>query len=715
MNEKSVRKLENYWAALVDNNSTGLDNIRNEEGDPQLALDLLDELNAARLVMQDDTSVFHDSDWPTPGEAMPSETGHLAIGTKIDGYVLTQFLGRGGMALVYAAEQVALSRIVALKLIRSGPLASEDDRFRFQSEIMATASLEHPGIVSIIDTGVWCGFHYFSMEFIDGPSLADVLREELIPPKTAAEYSLAIAQAVEHAHKNGVLHRDLKPSNIMLRRGSRPCILDFGLAKFYAHDALSANELTKTGTMVGTPSYMSPEQALGFSRQVTFASDVYSMGVVLYEMITGRPPFRAANSVETMRQVIDNDPAPPRTLNSEIPSDLETICLKCLSKLPMERYQTSQELADELQRFLEGRPIVARPISSVRRAWRWCQRNRMTAGLITLLVISLLSGTLVSSAMWWKSRRNEILATERGDKLVASNEQLGDAMLSFYDRALKEGAFLDLSTHFRNELTSEMNRYYGLMIENSDHDPEVTRKIVTQLLRLSEDYFNWGHDSTSLFILNSSDDYIDRLVSTSELAEPDVNLKTEFLYRQAAALWSSGSKVQAKETFLEALDWARKGIEFDRNEHTENLLKKIELGLIADEIVSKGFEQGGPKLLSFIEKLQHLEQQYPDSVKILDTLMEAYGKLAKLTPVAQQAIDGRRKKQDVMDRIIAISESTGAPAELYRSYRTSNLVFFGCRGVEGWQSREGYRWHRKIHRRLSRKHRPFTWLCSHSA
>lgn len=305
-------------------------------------------------------------------------------------YELLEEIARGGMGVVYRGRQVSLNRIVALKMILSGELAGEDDVERFHNEAQAAANLKHPNIVAIHEVGQHDGRYYFSMDYVEGQSLAEVIREGPLPAQKAAEYVKTIAEAVHFAHRRGTLHRDLKPANVLVDTDDQPHITDFGLAKRVAGDA----GLTATGAVLGTPSYMSPEQASGRQADVGPHSDVYSLGAILYELLTGRPPFCAASAVATLRQVTDNPPAAPRTLNHEVPQDLETICLKCLEKSPHVRYHSARELAEELGRFLNHEPIHARPASAVRKIETWVRRRpwvvTATSSLVVLVLVCII-------------------------------------------------------------------------------------------------------------------------------------------------------------------------------------------------------------------------------------------------------------------------------------------------------------------------------------
>ena len=268
-------------------------------------------------------------------------------------------------------------------MILAGQLASDADVRRFQAEAAAAAMLDHPGIVPIFEVGSWRERQYFSMAYVAGENLASLVRKQPLAPRHAAELLLKITLAAAYAHSRGIIHRDLKPSNILIDEAGEPRITDFGLAKKLASDEYAGMEaLTTTGQVLGTPSYMPPEQATGDLAAVSTASDIYALGAILYFLLTGKPPFQSANIVETLQQVIHQDPIPPRALDSSIPLDLQTICLKCLAKSPSDRYASANELAAELQRFLEDAPIVARPTSRAERLWRWVRRNPAKAGLV---------------------------------------------------------------------------------------------------------------------------------------------------------------------------------------------------------------------------------------------------------------------------------------------------------------------------------------------
>lgn len=287
------------------------------------------------------------------------------VGSDFGDYRLLEEIARGGMGVVFRAQQKSLDRFVALKMILEGSLASQVEIDRFRIEAQAAAHLDHPGIVQVYEIGEINGRHFFSMALVEGESLADKIKNGPLEPTEAAELLLKIVDAIDYAHERGVIHRDLKPANILLDSKGEPRVTDFGLAKRPDRD----RDLTMTGQMLGTPSYMAPEQASG--KDVTDATDVYALGAILYAMLTGKAPFEGATVVDTLTQVIEQEPTPLRQTNSKIPLDLETICLKCLEKDAAERYESAGDLRDEVQRFIDGDEIVARPLSPVGKALRW--------------------------------------------------------------------------------------------------------------------------------------------------------------------------------------------------------------------------------------------------------------------------------------------------------------------------------------------------------
>lgn len=338
-------------------------------------------------------------------------------------YQIIEELARGGMGVVYKAQQLSLNRITALKMIKSGELSSDEEVQRFRAEAESAAQLDHPNIVPIYEVGEENGEHFFSMGFVEGSSLKQRVRDEPLSPREAARTLQKVAEAIAYAHRKGIVHRDLKPANILLDANNEPRVSDFGLAKRLG----SESDLTTTGQILGTPAYMSPEQAKGELESVGELSDVYSLGATLYCLLTGRPPFQAATTIEVIRHVVEHEPVALRSLNASVPRDLETICLKCLRKEPHQRYQSAIALSDELQRFLAGKPILARPVSRAEGVWRWCRRKPGLAVAISAALLGAMSAVIVFAVAFVlvsQSRDEAVSNSDANKRLADENNQL---------------------------------------------------------------------------------------------------------------------------------------------------------------------------------------------------------------------------------------------------------------------------------------------------
>jgi serine/threonine protein kinase len=523
---------------------------------------------------------------PRPGPAAEAGPGSR-VGYFGD-YELVREIGRGGMGVVYKARQRSLRRAVALKMIRAVNTASPGDVRRFQTEAEIIANLDHPNIVPIYEVGEYQGQHYFTMKLIDGGSLAQRLGDLGLPlidrrtgldangevwhaAQTAgrqaaiARLMIPVAQAVHYAHERGLLHRDLKPANILLDSQDRPHVTDFGLAKHLQDDP----GLTQSGAIVGTPSYMAPEQAAGRRRDLTTAADVYSLGAILYELLTGWPPFRADTPLETLRQVTERDPVRPRTLNPLVSRDLETICLKCLDKEPCRRYASAEALADDLECFVEDRPIHARRPGPLERVRKWSRRHRPVAIAVAVLLFCVIGFLALAALRIDQMRLREEEARRQAEEALYE-AQLQSARADRERHRAEENfrrardAVDQMYTQLAEQMATEPSpvqqkllenavRFYSDFVEANRDKPELRQQAGQAYRRLGDVERQLGQQEQAAAAYHKALAIQEKLVSEFT-AKPDYRRDLAVTYLdQANLLLATGRAAEAEKAYRQAL------------------------------------------------------------------------------------------------------------------------------------------------------------------
>ena len=428
------------------------------------------------------------------------------VDLQIPGFEIQDVLGEGGMGIVYRARDLSLNRDVALKVLLSGVAAKPAELERFQIEAESVAKLHHDNIVQIYQIGEHASHAYLALELVVGPTLQESTAARPIPARRAAVLMETLAQAIDYAHNRGIVHRDLKPQNVLLTREGRPKITDFGLAKQVDNESAQ----TKTGSVMGTPSYMAPEQAAGQSGQVSPLADVYSLGGILYYLITGRPPFQAETAFDTLRLVIESEPPKPQVLNPKVNRDLQTICLKCLQKEPHQRYASAADLADDLARFLDNRPIIARPIGPVQRLGRWCRRSPRVAALSFALLFVVLIGTTGIFVKWRE-------AEQQREQAVINLAKARQTVNEFYV-VISESELLDVEgmQPLRAILLQKALVYYRDLLQQGSGELHAESDVASTWYRIGK--ITFGHRGS---VAESVDAYRNSLRIYDRLLEQD--------------------------------------------------------------------------------------------------------------------------------------------------------------------------------------------------
>ncbi len=565
-----------------------------------------------------DTRAFDRSVDNPPEAPLPRQFGN---------YEILDELGRGGMGVVYRARQQTADRIVALKVVRSdllqslarGTNASPLDRFNH--EIQAAARLEHENIVSVHEVGHVDGEPFFSMQYVDGRSLVDILRDGPLSSRDAARYMEPVARAVHEAHEAGILHRDLKPQNILVdSQFDRPLVADFGLAKLQESD----EQLTQTGDIMGSPPYMSPEQAQD-SSNVTALSDVYALGATLYHLITWAPPFRAANGWETLRQVMDRDPVPPRQLNPSIDKDLETICLKCLEKEPSSRYVSALALAEDLRRYLNDEPIRALPIGPWGRAVRWCRRKPVVAGLIASTATALVLA-LVATLVGYVRTTAALNTAETGYRHARQ------VVNEFYTRVSEDTLLNQPGMQpLRQDLLRQALDYYQQFLLERGDDPSIQDELAMAHFRIGRITEQIDSPDTALTSYRQALDLQRRLVSRRP---DDRGLLTEF-----ADTWTAvGNVLLSQREFDDARAAHRQAADIRRRLLTEDsedaecrrTLASTHMNLGLVDMESGRFEDADTNFSAAQALRRSVLDKHPDCIKTRRDLGMGYYNLANL-------------------------------------------------------------------------------------
>ncbi|MDX1929096.1 MAG: serine/threonine-protein kinase [Pirellulaceae bacterium] len=522
---------------------------------------------------------------------------------SIDGYKLERKLGQGGMGTVYLAVDQKLGRRVAIKVVSQNVHHSSSARNRFESEVKALANLQHPNIAYLFHADLTEGAQFFVMEYVDGATLNELGKEPLTAKRTA-EIVATLANAVEYCHSKGILHRDLKPSNVLVSSSGELKIADFGLAKLLDADSSS----TQTGEILGTPSFMAPEQAAGRTHEFAASTDVYALGAILYRLLTGRPPFVAPDSIKVLMKVLTDEPISPRKLEPSVPVDLETICLKCLQKPTARRYQSAKELHEDLRRFLEGHPIHARASTRIEKLLKWSKRNPT---IVTSISFAVLSAISVIVGLLWHGRQlqNEL---DRTTRLANLGSELSHWLVSDHLRDLNS---IVGTTSTRLEVSERVREYLEASYADSPSDAKFTRRLGVAYARLAE--ISGGDDQNNLGDTEQAEQYYLKAIELLERAESQVPddllnkknrlqalLKLAALYAdsnrpdEARAIWN---RTQPTLATLPQTDWEARSL--------RNYAMQSQVELL---LVENAFDQAR-RMLDEIQSSIDSEQQYADS------------------------------------------------------------------------------------------------------
>jgi eukaryotic-like serine/threonine-protein kinase len=532
---------------------------------------------------------------------------------RIGAYEVLGELGRGGMGVVYKARQTNLRRLVALKMVLNGGYRGPDEFARFQAEAEAVARLQHPNIVQVHEIGTHQGQPFFSLEYVDGGSLAQRIAGRPQPTRQAAALTETLARAMDYAHGRDIVHRDLKPANVLLTAQGMPKITDFGLAKRLGEDGA-----TRTGAILGTPSYIAPEQAKG-QKDVGPPADIYALGAILYELLTGRPPYRGETPLDTMLQVLEGKLVSPSQRNRRVPRDLEIICLKCLEKEPAKRYPSAAALADDLRHFLTGESIEARPARGAERFWRWCRRRPLVSGLLAAML--LLAGAGVTSVTWqWRRAEANLRQAQENFAEADRQRQRAESLIGVAEQERKN------AEHERRNTEQER--------KNADASAQLARKAVNEWFVLITDSKLFNHVSLKPLrkeLLQKALAYYQDFIRT-ERKNSAVRRELAGVYRRVGIITSEiGSKTDALAAFRESrtlYDELLRNRSADRELRTDAAYADLAMAR-----TEKALGRSGDALASYQRAesaLQKLQKEDPGALPVQNHLFFIYSDLGTL-------------------------------------------------------------------------------------